>query len=120
MGGEPTFVSIDDFESGEWNTDAVGPTKREKADILIRKLRERFAPRRFPALRPGQMVSRRKLAALDLLALLAQGRRPIWSNPDLVAEEGRDYGVGEQDSRQAPDRHRRRTRHRPGHGRAGL
>jgi len=25
MGGEPTFVSIDDFESDEWNTDAVGP-----------------------------------------------------------------------------------------------
>jgi uncharacterized protein (DUF2126 family) len=29
MGGEPTFVSIDDFESAEWNTAAVGPTKRE-------------------------------------------------------------------------------------------
>ena len=25
MGGEPTFVSIDDYQSAEWNTAAVGP-----------------------------------------------------------------------------------------------
>ena len=25
MGGEPTFVSIDDYESAEWNTAALGP-----------------------------------------------------------------------------------------------
>ncbi|MGB5085304.1 MAG: transglutaminase family protein, partial [Methylocystis silviterrae] len=47
MGGEPTFVSIDDFESPEWNTAATGPTKRDRADDLIRRLRERFAPNGF-------------------------------------------------------------------------
>ena len=44
MGGEPTFVSVDDYQSAEWNTDALGPTKRVRADELIRKLRDRFGP----------------------------------------------------------------------------
>ena len=44
MGGEPTFVSVDDLESAEWNIAAVGPTKQALADELIRKLHARFAP----------------------------------------------------------------------------
>jgi len=44
MGGEPTFVSIDDFESPEWSAEAVGPRKQELAETLIRRLRDRFAP----------------------------------------------------------------------------
>ena len=42
MGGEPTFVSIDDFESPEWNTDASGPTKPVIARQLLHRLRDRF------------------------------------------------------------------------------
>jgi len=44
MGGEPTFISIDDMQGDEWNTAAVGPTKQALADKLIRRLAGRFAP----------------------------------------------------------------------------
>ena len=44
LGGEPTFVSIDDFEAAEWNTDASGPTKPVLSEELILKLRTRFGP----------------------------------------------------------------------------
>lgn len=44
IGGEPTFVSIENPDSAEWNTAAVGPTKRAKGAALIKRLREKFAP----------------------------------------------------------------------------
>ena len=44
MGGEPTFVSVEDFNSPEWNTTAVGPAKRGLAEQLIRRLGGKFAP----------------------------------------------------------------------------
>src|SRR5579862_1400845 len=44
MGGEPTFVSIDDRNGDEWKNAALGPNKYRLADNLLRRLRERFAP----------------------------------------------------------------------------
>ena len=40
MGGEPTFVSIDDMESAQWNSEADGEHKRELANNLSRRLLE--------------------------------------------------------------------------------
>jgi transglutaminase-like putative cysteine protease len=42
MGGEPTFVSIDDRDGAEWNTDALGPTKRMRAQELVLRLRDHY------------------------------------------------------------------------------
>ena len=42
MGGEPTFVSIDDMESPQWNTDALGAEKLSLAKTLLLKLRNHF------------------------------------------------------------------------------
>ena len=75
MGGEPTFVSIDDYQSPEWTVAALGADKRVLADALTRRLRARFAPRRPAALRARQMVSGRSDAALGLRALLAARRQ---------------------------------------------
>ena len=44
VGGEPTFISIDDMEGKEWNFTAMSERKLELATELLHRLRTRFAP----------------------------------------------------------------------------
>jgi uncharacterized protein (DUF2126 family) len=44
MGGEPTFISLDDANAPEWTTIASGPQKRKLSVELFLRLRDRFAP----------------------------------------------------------------------------
>ena len=80
MGGEPTFVSIDDYEAAEWNTAAFGPTKRVLADELIRRLADssRRADCCILARANGIPASR---CRAGLLAVLAHRRRTDLARP---------------------------------------
>ncbi len=98
MGGEPTFVSIDDYQADEWNTEAMGPHKRARADDLIRRLRKRFSAEGVLHYGQGKWYPGETLPRWSFDLFWRKDGQPLWTREDLIAAEEADHGVTPADA----------------------
>ncbi len=87
MGGEPTFVGIDDRDGPEWNTAALGPTKRVFALDLLHRLKARYGPNGLLHLGQGKWYPGEQLPRWALSLFWRPDGQPLWRNPALQADE---------------------------------
>ncbi|MDD5580662.1 MAG: transglutaminase family protein [Methylobacter sp.] len=92
MGGEPTFVSVDDMEGDEWNTLADGPHKRERAQALTKRLRDVFAAGAMLHYGQGKWYPGEPLPRWQYGIFWRKDSTPVWRNAKLLAEITQDYG----------------------------
>ena len=99
MGGEPTFVSIDDQEGDEWNTTALGSMKERLSDTLIRRLRSKFSLGGFLHHGQGKWYPGEQLPRWAYGCYFRKDGEPVWQD-DAWISEGFDLGADPEQASQ--------------------
>ncbi len=86
MGGEPTFISIDDMESPQWNTAADGKDKRQLAHKLFLGMQQLFSQGSFRHYGQGKWYPGEPLPRWQYACYWRKDGQPLWQNQDLLAD----------------------------------
>jgi uncharacterized protein (DUF2126 family)/transglutaminase-like putative cysteine protease len=99
MGGEPTFVSIDDRDAPEWNMTALGPAKLRQAADLLKRLQAKFAPGALLHFGQGKWYPGESLPRWALGCYWRRDGVAVWDDRTLLAEFNLDYAHDADDAR---------------------
>jgi uncharacterized protein (DUF2126 family)/transglutaminase-like putative cysteine protease len=86
MGGEPTFVSIDDMTSAQWTVAADGPEKRQLANRLAAALADRFARGGLVQRSEGKWYPGEPLPRWQIGVVWRSDGEQLWSDPARLAD----------------------------------
>jgi len=103
MGGEPTFVAVNDRDAAEWNTDALGPTKRGLATELVHKLRAQYGQGGFLHFGQGKWYPGEQLPRWALSIYWRADGQPCWQDPTLFTDESEPSAYTAADARRFID-----------------
>ncbi len=98
MGGEPTFVSIDDMESAQWNTAALGEHKRRLSGDLFQRLKQRWTTGALIYSGQGKWYPGEQLPRWVLGCYWRKDGKPLWKDEALFADESLGYSFGPTDA----------------------
>jgi uncharacterized protein (DUF2126 family)/transglutaminase-like putative cysteine protease len=93
QGGEPTFVSIDDMESAQWNIAALGDDKLKLAHQLMSRLHKRFAQGGAQHFGQGKWYPGEPLPRWALTTFWRTDGVPVWQDDNLVAHQSQNVSA---------------------------
>ncbi|BAS35343.1 DUF2126 domain-containing protein [Klebsiella variicola] len=92
MGGEPTFISVDDMDSAQWNTDALGKDKLRLAKDLLLRLKTQFSRGGLLHYGQGKWYPGEEVPRWALGCFWRTDGEALWHDQALLARVDRDYG----------------------------